>query len=922
VKPLFCVGMGDERPNRPLLGRRRECETLDHMLQGARAGVSGVLVVRGEAGIGKTALLDYAVDSASDYRVIRVVGVESETELAFAALHQLCLPLLDQLDRLPSPQRNALATVFGLSAGVVNERLLVSLGVLNLLSQVSDQQPLLCVIDDAQWLDHASAQTLGFVARRLMADSVGMVIAARALGVEFHGIPELEVGGLRDRDARALLESVVRGPLDAMVRDQIVAESRGNPLALLELPGGLSQANLAGGYGLLSPILISGGVEERFERRIVDLPVPTQLLVLVAAADSVGNPAVVWQAAARLGISKDALAPAEQAGLIEIESRVQFRHPSVRSAVYRSASVDNRRRAHQALAEVTDPEVDPDRRAWHWSQAAVGLDDELAAELEHSASRAQDRGGMAAAAAFLEQSAKFTAEPALRSARTLAAADYNVQAGAFDRALEQLAAVESGTLDDFGRAKVELLRSQIASSSGDADEAAARLFQAASRLESFDVTLCRDTYLHACHASIFAGNLAQAAPLETVSLAAKAAPRPTGAARPADLLLDGLTLLVTEGATSAAPLLAETINIFARQDIAAEQLLQFGIAAGTVATTLWDYEGWIAVVTRQVELVRDSGAFALLPVVLTSYAMISVQRGDFERAESMFAEVQAVVDATGSRFVPYGPTWLAALRGHEEVAFELIDVARKEAFARGEGHGVQWTHWLTAVLCNGLGRYEEAVTAAQLAVDVNAKLFLQNWALVELVEAAARCQMRDVADDALERLTKATGVVVSDWAMGVEARSRAFLNEGTLAEGFYQEAITRLGRTVFRCELARAHLSYGEWLRRARRRIDAREQLQVAYEMFVSMGASAFAERTRIELLATGATVRQRVPGAAKDLTAQEAQVCRLAAEGATNGEIAARLFVSPSTVEYHLRKAFRKLGISRRRQLATRLAP
>src|SRR6266851_1829565 len=483
-----------------LLDRLPERAALSELLDAARAGRSGVLVMRGEPGVGKTALLENAIESAAGLRVARATGVESEMELAFAALQQLCAPMLDKLAGLPDPQRDALGVAFGLKTGAAPDRFLVGLAVLSLLSEVAEQQPLLCVVDDAQWLDRASAQALAFVARRLLAEPVALVFATREPGEEFRGLPELLVGGLREGDARELLSSVIRGPLDERVRDRIVAETRGNPLALLELPWGVP--GVPGVPGL------PGRIEDSFRRRLDVLPAATQLLMLVAAAEPAGEPALVWRGAERLGIGAEAVAPAADAGLLVIGERVMFRHPLVRSAVYRAASPAERRAAHQALADATDPQADPDRRAWHRAQATPGPDEDVASELERSAGRAQARGGLAAAAAFLERAAALTLDPARRAERALAAAQAKYQAGAFDATLRLLATAEAEPPDQFRRAWADLLRGKIAFASSRGSDAPPLLLKAARQFEPLDPRLARESYLDALAAAIFAGRLA------------------------------------------------------------------------------------------------------------------------------------------------------------------------------------------------------------------------------------------------------------------------------------------------------------------------------------------------------------------------------------------------------------------------------
>jgi DNA-binding CsgD family transcriptional regulator len=695
-----------------------------------------------------------------------------------------------------------------------------------------------------------------------------------------------------------------------------VAETRGNPLALLELPRGLSPAELDGGFGLPDVLPLPGRIEQSFLRRVESLPEQTRLLLVVAAAEPLGDPALVWRAAGQLGILAQAAVPAAAAGLVEIGARVRFRHPLVRSAAYRSASLEERRAVHRALAEATDPQIDPDRRAWHRAQATPGPDEDVAAELEQSAGRAQARGGLAAAAAFLERSANLTADPARRAERTLAAAQFNVQAGAFDAALGLLAAAESGTLDEFGYARVDLLRGRVASASSAGSEAPAQLLKAARRLEPLDITLARETYLDAWGAALFAGRLASAGNLLEVSRAARDVPRPTAPPRPADLLLDGLAVLITEGRAAAAPILRRALSGFRGDEVSVEKGLQWGVMASSAAATLWDFDSWDAVITRHVELARGTGALTVLSIALNGQGIVVTWCGDFAAAASVIAEAEAVTEATRTRIAPYGAMLLAAFRGREAEASTLIKAAIEAAIAGGEGLAVQYARWTTAVLCNGLGRYEDALAAARQASEDTPELFLSAWALPELIEAATRSGKARLAAGTLERLTETTNASDADWAVAIEARSRALLSEGEVADGLYREAIDRFGRTRLRPELARAHLLYGEWLRRENRRVDAREQLRTAYEMLAAMEAEGFAERARRELLATGETVRKRTVKTAVELTPQEGQIARLARDGLSNPEISTQLFLSPRTVEWHLHKVFTKLGISSRIQL------
>jgi DNA-binding CsgD family transcriptional regulator len=913
----------DARPPTPrLLGRQSECAALDELMVSVRGGSSRSLVLRGEAGVGKSALLEYLVRAASGCAVARLAGVESEVELAFAGLHQVCATSVDRLERLPAPQRDALGTALGLREGDAPDRFLVGLAVLSLLSDTAEERPLVCVVDDAQWLDSASAQALAFVARRLGAESVGLVFAVREPGEpHLEGLPELVIGGLDDGDARALLEAVVAGPLDERVRDRIVAETHGNPLALLELPRGRTPAQLAGGFGLDGGPALAGRIEERFQERLAELPPPTRLLLLVAAAEPVGDPLLVWGAAAELGIEADAAAPANAGGLIELGAQVRFRHPLVRSAVYGAAPLEDRQRVHRALAEVTDADVDPDRRAWHHAQATVGLDEDVAAELERSAGRARARGGLAAGAAFHERAAQLTPDPARRARRALGAAQGKHQAGAPDEALRLLGMAQAGPLGELGQAQAQLLHAQITFAATRGRDAPPLLIEAAKRLEPLDATLARETYLDAFAAALSADRLAQGGDAREVAAAVLAADwGPSQSPRACDLLLDGLALLTTEGYTAGAPALKLALRTFRDESLSDEEELRWLWLACHIARALGDDTAWDELTVRQVELARRAGALSLLPVALDERAHIDLFCGRLAAARSHAAEADAVVEATGSHLTLRGAIALAIWRGQEAEALALIRARRQDVMRRGEGVWLASTEWGSAVLYNGLGRYDDALAAAERVAEDPQGLGTPMWVLSDLIEAAVRSGKTGRAAGPLERLAEVAEANGTEWALGILARSRAMLGDGETADRLYGEAIERLGRTRIRVALARAHLVYGEWLRREHRRVDAREQLRAAHEMLADVGMEAFAERARRELLATGETVRKRTVETLDELTPQEAQIGRMAADGFTNPEIGAQLFLSPRTVEWHLRKVFGKLGISSRRQLRTAL--
>jgi DNA-binding CsgD family transcriptional regulator len=908
--------MADIRPRAVFLGRRSERALLDALLARVRAGRSDVLVLRGEAGIGKTALLDYLIERASDCRVARAVGVQADTELAFAGLQQLCGPLLDQLDRLPAPQRDAILVAFGLTVGPVPDRFLVGLGVLGLLSKAAEDRPLVCIVDDAQWLDRSSAQVLAFVARRLLAESVALVFAVREPSEQqdLAGLPELVVEGLEDADARALLASVISGRLDEQAVQCVIAEIRGNPLALLELPRGLTAAEFAGGFGVSASVPLSVRLEESFLERLRLLPTETQQLLLVAAAESVGDPVLLWRAAEQIGLGVEAAAPAEAVGLLELSSRVRFRHPLVRSAIYRAATLADRQAAHRALAEATDPKIDPDRRAWHRAQAALGPDEDVADELERSAKRALARGGLAAAAAFLERAAALSPEPGSRARRALAAAQAKEQAGAPHAALTLLATVETGPLDELQRGMLERLRGQIEVHLHRGRDAPPQLLKAARRLESLDIGLARETYLEALYAATVVGRLGSGV-LE-VAQAARAAPPLPPPQPAADLLLDGLAVRFIEGYVAGASILKRALTVLRNQEVHGDQEVRWLSLALRTAGDLFDDEMWHVLVTRQIQLARDTGALSVLPLALINLGHLRIFAGEFDAAAALIDEADAITAATANAsFGTSGKCLIAVYQAEEVGASVLIETAVREATARGEGMALTALEYASAVLHNGLGRYDAALSAAQQA-SAQDDLSHSVWALPELVEAATRVGQAQVAAAALQQLSERARASGTDWALGMEARSRALAAEGRLADDLYREAIDRLGETRVALELARARLLYGEWLRRERRRIEAREQLRNAYEMFAGMGAHVFAQRTRRELLATGERARRRAVETTTELTPQELQVANMARDGGSNQEIGGQLFISPKTVEYHLHKAFTKLGISSRHQL------
>ena len=903
-----------------MVGRARECEVLNGVLADVRAHRSRVLVLRGDAGVGKSALMDYAARTSVGCRVVRAAGVEVEMELPFAGLHQLCAGMLERIDDLPRPQRDALGTAFGLIDGNPADRFLVSLAVLTLMSAAAEDRPLLCLVDDAQWLDRASAQTLAFVGRRLLAESVALVFAVRdsSDATELPELPELIIRGLPIGDARALLDAASLERLDERVRDRIVAETRGNPLALLELPRGVEVGELAGGFALPSTRTLTSRIEQTFLQRVEALPEQTQQLLLVAAAEPLGDAVLLHRAAEHLGIGMDADAPAEADGLIEFGARVRFRHPLVRSAAYRLGSPADRRAVHRALADVTDREVDPDRRAWHRAHAAAQPDEDIAADLERSAERARDRGGVAAAAAFLERAVTLTPEPTRRSQRALAAAQAKFETGAYEAAETLIATAGLGPPDALSQARMARLRAQVVFARTRGRDAPPMLLGAARALEPLDGRLARETYLEALAASLFAGGLCTEPTLQEVAQAARRGPAAPSPPRPSDLLLDGVAARFTDGYRSAITPLRTAVDAFTRDVSAAEAGdARWFWLAWLVAEELWEDELMEDLAARAVRVARKAGTLADLPIALVYRAGVHVHAGQFAAATILVEEADAIAAATGYASLGYGSSLLAAWRGDDGNFQRKLSSAVANATARGEGRGLLQSRWMSAIIDNAHGRYDNALASARAACEHDV-LGIRGLALIELIEAAARASAPAAAASALVELEERTLSAGTDWALGSLARSRALVAPNAEADDLYRQAIEYLerGRTVV--HLARARLVYGEWLRRQHRRLDAREQLQTAYDMLHAMGAEAFAERARRELVATGATARKRSNSPATALSPQEAQIAQLAGDGRTNQEIGSELFISPRTVEYHLSKVFTKLGLTTRRELRT----
>ncbi|MGX1267902.1 helix-turn-helix transcriptional regulator [Streptomyces phaeoluteigriseus] len=913
-----------------LVGRHRECAALEDLLVGLRQGGSRVLVIRGEAGIGKSVLLQYLAEQASRVKVTWAHGIEADMELPYASLHQLCAPFLDELDALPEPQRDALRVAFGMAAGDPPDRFLVGLAVLTLLTRASETRPVLVLVDDAQWLDQVSLQTLEFVARRLLAEAVGMAFAVRDPEGQaaLTGLPALQIGGLETAAAGELLEAAVGGRLEKRVRDRFVAEMHGNPLALLEFSRDRSAAELAYGLDSFSHPTPQGPVASRVERdfasRLRSLPEATRTLLLIAAAEPVGDARLLVRAAALLKITPHA-APAKAAGLIEFGESVRFRHPLVRSAVYRGAASAERRAVHRALAEATDPILDPDRRAWHAAQAADGPDEEVAAGLEQAADRARQRGGIAAEAVLLERAAEVTPDRRPRGRRALAAAEAHFSAAAPDRATELATVAELCPLSALDRARLARLRARILFARSRSDEAAPLLLDAAAQFTAAGSPLARETYLEAISATIFAGRVHGPTGARAAAIAARGSGAPPSGSEAADLLLDGVSALLADGYETGVPALRGALELLAHEELGTREstvrwLLLVPVALEAFIHYAWDLHAWDTLSSRAVRLARDIGALGALPPALIYAGGVHIHYGDFAEAARMVDEADALAAATGHAPHKYATLVLAAWRGEADVAAGIIEEAKQRADQRGEVSLLGAMGYIQGVLYNGLARYEEALQAARTGIEHDGFNFT-GLSLVEHVEAATRCGELDQAKASLDRLVELTRAADSGWARGASARSQALLADGDEADHLYRTAIVEFGRGSVAVEVARTHLLYGEWLRRTNRRSLARKHLRTAYEMFDGMRAQAFAERARRELHATGEHVRARETMPTSALTPQESQVATLAADGMTNAKIGAELFISPHTVEWHLRKVYTKLGINSRRALPVALA-
>ncbi|MET0454817.1 MAG: AAA family ATPase [Mycobacterium sp.] len=905
-----------------LVGRAEECAMLEDLAAGVRDGFSGSLVLIGEPGVGKTRLLQYVMASAVGVTALWISGAQSEQRLGFAALHRLLLPYLDRLDRLSGPHRHALQVTFGLEEGPTPDRFLVNLGALALLSEVATENPIVCLVDDAQWLDPESLAVLGFVARRLRADPIGLVFSARAHAGDLTavaGLPTRHIGPLDPPSAQALLHDAVPGVLDPRVATRVISETGGNPLAMLAMVAELTADQLARRFPLPPRLPVGRRVEEHFLAQVATLSPDARTFLLIAAASSDDEPTATWRAAQLLGAAAEAANSVVEQGVVSLEPRITFRHALIRSAVYDGATLDERRRVHTALADVADHDGHGDQAAWHRACAATTPEETIAAELEASAGRAQRRGGYAMQAAFLARAAELSPESKGRALRYLAAAQAHLAAGDGPLA-EAVLDLATPALYDAGlHVSVQRLRASIAVFFSRHEAAPAMLLDAASRVEVTDVPLRRQILFEAMQASVVARQYAVDSTLEEVARAVLAASRdPQHPPNGKDLLLDGYaTRIVGEYADAVPQLRSAVASMFTDED-AAHADIPSTILGWFAADDVWDEKGRRAMFERARVIERRQGALGAMRITLAGLSVSQAWAGQLTEAENSYEEAAEISALIG---VPPPATTgvlleVRAWQGRESESRAVASLTAKWGRERGARILEVFALMGLTVLEIGLGRYPEALHWGLQILEDDPPGF-GNRILPEVVEAGVRGGDRVAAQTALTRLHERATVSSTPWALGVLARSMALMADDADAEPYYLDAIEHLAATALRTELARSHLLYGEWLRRRKRRRDAQVHLRAAQDMFTEMGASAFAARARAERRASGtASQDDSLWGNPFGLTPQEVQVARHAGAGATNAEIASRLFITKSTVEYHLSKVFRKLGVTSRRQL------
>ena len=902
-----------------LIGREVELAAIAGHLEAARDGMSAALVIQGEAGVGKTALLRHVADTVGDFQVASVSGHESEVDLGFATLHRLLQPFTDAVQHLPAPQLNALSTAFGLREGTPPDAFMVGLATLTLLTDVAGSRPVLAVIDDVQWIDAASLSVLTFVARRLHADSVAMLFGLRTTDIPLgatDGLEVLTIGGLARADARRLLESAPEAPFVPHVVERLIDEAGGNPLTLLELGRELSREQREGTRPLPDHLPIGADIEARYLTRVRALPQATQDLLLVAAAEP-SEPEAVWHAAHLLGIDADegVMTPALDAQLVSAGHAVEFRHPLVRSAIYQGARPSERRQAHKLLASAIG-DSQPDRQAWHRAAAAVGPDAEIADALELAAGRARNRGGRLAEVTFLDRSAQLTPEAGTSARRFLDAAYAAQLAGATTLATSLVERAEATDPDGLEAAHVLRLHGLLELAGGQFGDSTRKLFAAARSFAPHDHALARETLLETFNSLAMIGRYVREPAAAEVAAFALSLPGGDPDA-PTEMLLRGWSLLFVDERDQGVALLRRALDAFVHQGEHRDEAARWTLLATLAARELWEDDTFVAVAANNVRRARELGDLMNLEIALLSLAAGHVHGGRLAEADACYTEVRLLKRAiAGSADLnEAADLQYRAWRGHDEDLRTTARAIYEFSDAIGFDSGVCIAQLALTTVELSEGRYEAALEAAQTTIGgINPGIECR--ALGEIVEAAERSGHREIAEEAFDRIAPSLISSQTDWGLGVLARLRGILASDEDAEAWFMEALERLGRAGIVPDLARTHLLYGEWLRRQGRRTEARDQLRTAHDLFTSIRADGYAERARRELLATGERARRRTADTANDLTPQELQVARLAAEGLTNREIAAQLFLSASTVEYHLHKTFRKLDITSRHQL------
>ena len=898
-----------------LLGRAAEIEVLARVIGQARAGGSAALVIRGDAGIGKTGLLNEMISLADDFELIRVDGVESEVHLGYAALHRIVLPFIDRIGHLPPPQRAALESAFGISASGPPDRFLVSLAALALLGDIERTSPLIVVVDDAHWLDLDSVAALEFAGRRLVGDRMVVVCAVREPLQDpppFQGWRELHLRGLDEDSAHQLLLSLAKAPVQRRVARELVVAAYGNPLALGGFVAELSPSQLAGRSPLPDPLPTGHLIEARFARQAEALPPETRMALLIAAAEPSGDPATIAAAAGQLGVSLTSLEPAEAIQLIRTHPGIEFSHPLVRSAIYSGASLARRREVHQALASATDRSSDSERWAMHRALASLGPDEDVALALEESALQARARGGYSAETELLVRSADLTPELRQRSRRLLSAAYGAHRASNLSLAQSLLNDARGGELDHVELADAQLLEGMIQVHIGKSSQSPVLLQRAAEAFEAFETELSHRAFLTALLAQCYALHLAEGTTGRELGEAALESLREAEADSTVDILLRGMASLFVCDLGDAAPALHRALAHF--EQMSAEEVIEWYDVAWFIANALWDARASFSAIERVEGVARQQGAILALRHALLNSGMRETWEGKFSDAAARFAEF---LDIRGSPIDAALDLELDAWRGDESAARAKIGELLEHGTAIGAGWVLQNAHLALATLELGLGNYREALAAAEALHAPRAPSW-SCWALPLLVEASVKCGDKTAAKTAFRGVEEVAVVVQTPWALAIQSLCRAQISEeSSEITSSYQEAIAGFEDMQWFTYTGRAHLLYGEWLRRQKRRAEAGVELRTAYEIFEAMGARAFAERARIELQAIGERTMKRDGGAPTDLTSRELQIARLAATRLTTREIASQLFISPHTVEYHLRKVFQKLEVSSRRDLA-----